>query len=51
MSENAVEIVDNLSGLDAVRFVQFLGGEIFEGVSGKEVIANVPASFHSIPEL
>jgi len=51
MSKNALEIIDNLSGLDAVRFVQFLGGEIFEGVSGKEVIANIPASFHSIPEL
>ncbi len=50
MSEKAIEIVNHLSGLEAVRFVQFLGGEIFEGVSGKEVMAKIPASFHSMPE-
>ncbi len=51
MSKNALEIVNDLSDLDAVRFVQFLGGEIFEGITGKEVIANIPQSFHSIPGL
>lgn len=53
MSKKALEIINNpnLSDLDAVRFIQFLGGEIFEGMSGKDVMANIPASFHSIPEL
>jgi hypothetical protein len=51
MSKNALEIISDLNDLDAVRFVQFLGREIFEGVSGKEVVANIPASYRSIPEL
>lgn len=51
MSKNATEIINSLSDLDAVRFVQFLGAEVFEGISGKDVIANIPPSFHSIPEL
>ena len=51
MSKNALEIINDLSDLDAVRFVQFLGGEIFEGITGKEVISNIPKSFRSIPGL
>ncbi len=51
MSKNALKIINDLSDLDAVRFFQFLGREIFEDISGKEVIANIPESFRSITEL
>lgn len=51
MSQSAVELVENMSDEDAIRFLQFFGNSIFESTPRERILEGVPVDLVNSPEM